>query len=106
MRNCRQRFALFWLLLLTCLALSAADVAWACQSPDQAQLPSQTNMLADEVLDPKGFASPGDGAPPGIAEALQSPCVRCRCPSLGYDRPDTTKPWAASANLARAPPSA
>ena len=104
MRNSRQRVALFWLLLLTCLALSAADVAWTCQSPDQAQLPSQTNMLADEVLDPNGFASAGDAAPPGVAEALQSPCALR--PSVGYDRPDTTKLWAATANLARAPPSA
>ena len=54
LRGSRHGLPIFWLLLLACLALWSADVVWACQSPDQAQLPSQTNMLADEALDPKG----------------------------------------------------
>jgi hypothetical protein len=104
MRNSRRRFASFWLLRLACLALLAADVAWACQPPDQAQLPSQTNMLADEAFDPKGVASPSDGAWPAVAkQALISSCPGCRRLKLGYDCLATKSP-AECANLARAPP--
>ena len=107
MQKVRPRFAIFWLLLLACLALSAADVAWACQSPDQARLPSQANMLADGALDPKGVASPSDGASAAVAEqALKSSCLRCRCLRLGYERLGANKSRTECANLARAPPSA
>jgi hypothetical protein len=104
-RGSRHRLPIFSLLLLACLALWAADVAWACQSPDQAHLPSQTNMLAAEALDPKGAASPGDGAPGAAEAALKTADARYRCPR-GDDRSNATKSRAACANLARAPPSA
>ena len=107
MQKVRPRFAIFWLLLLACLALSAADVAWACQSPDQAQLPSQANMLADGALDPKDVASPSDDASAAVAEqALKSSSLRCRCLRLGYERLGANKSRTEYANLARAPPSA
>jgi hypothetical protein len=105
-RQTPRRFAIFWLLLLACLALLAADVAWAWQSPDQAQLPSQANLLADEALDPKGVASPSDGASPAAERAPNSPCPVCRGLRPGSERLGATKSRAAGANLARAPPSA
>jgi len=105
-QNSPRRFAIFWSLLLACLALLAADVAWAWQSPDQAQPPSQANLLADEGLDPKGFAFPSDGAPPAAERAPNSSCPVCRCLRPGSERLGATKSRAEGANLARAPPSA
>ena len=105
-QNSPRRFAIFWPLLLACLALLAADVAWAWQSPDQAQLPSQANLLADEALDPKGVASPSDGASPAAERAPNSSCPVCRCLRPGSERLGATKSRAEGANLARAPPSA
>jgi hypothetical protein len=104
-QNSPCRFAIFWPLLFACLALLAADVAWACQSPDRAQLPSQANLLADEALDPKGVASPSDAAFPAAERTPNSSCPVCRCLRPGSERLGATKLRAEGANLARAPPS-
>jgi hypothetical protein len=106
-RSSWRHVAAVCLLVLASLALSAADVAWACQTPDQIHLSSQANMLVDAASDARaGLTQHGHATPCCTIEAVRALCVRGRAAALAEILRDRSKLLASRANLARAPPHA
>jgi len=106
-RSSWRHVAAVCLLVLACLALSLADVAWACQTPDQVHLPSQANVLVDEASDARNGLTPhGNATPCCNIEAVRTLCVRGRSAAFAGILGDRSETLLDRANPARAPPRA